>query len=470
MRPVFFSLLVITVFASTREVLAQPQVLDDRLHHLRIAGPREWTEFPEKPEAAFLELKFSAKKNSTEHTLRLRQQDVKQTWNVRLNGKQLGRLHRDENDMVVYYPLPANGLVEGENTLRIEQNPRGRQVPDDIRVGEIVLYTRTKQAVLGEAVVQVQVTDADGKQPLPARITIVNAKGALQTTGAVSNDHLAVRPGIVFTSTGKARIPLPPGKYTLFAGRGFEYSLDTTQLTLTQGAAERIMFSIRREVSTEGYVACDTHVHTLTHSGHGDASVQERMITIAAEGIELPIATDHNVHIDHNPYARKMNVRKYFTPVIGNEVTTRLGHFNVFPVRAGAKTPDHNLSDWKSIFASIYRTPGVKVVILNHGRDLHGGTRPLGPRLYNAVAGENLEGWRLRANAMEVVNSGATQTDVMQMLHDWMGLLNSGRILTPVGSSDSQMLWQIRKHAGRPDVRELSACRFVPLVGEQQPE
>jgi hypothetical protein len=65
------------------------------------------------------------------------------------------------------------------------------------------------------------------------------------------------------------------------------------------------------------------------------------MITLAAEGIELPIATDHNVNIDHNPFARKMGVRKYFTPVVGNEVTTAVGHFNVFPVRPEVIIPDY---------------------------------------------------------------------------------------------------------------------------------
>ena len=113
------------------------------------------------------------------------------------------------------------------------------------------------------------------------------------------------------------------------------------------------------------------------------------MITLAAEGIELPIATDHNVHIDHDPFARKMHVRQYFTPVIGNEVTTRVAHFNVFPVEAGATIPDYKSTDWSVTLAGIHRTPGVRVAILNHARDVHGGTRPFGPKLHLAVVGEN---------------------------------------------------------------------------------
>src|SRR5690606_4433384 len=40
-------------------------------------------------------------------------------------------------------------------------------------------------------------------------------------------------------------------------------------------------------------------------------------------------------------------------------------------------------------------------------------------------------------NAMEVINSGATQTDVLQLFEDWMALLNRGEQVTPIGSSDS---------------------------------
>ena len=45
----------------------------------------------------------------------------------------------------------------------------------------------------------------------------------------------------------------------------------------------------------------DTHIHTLELSGHGDASVVERALTLAGEGIELAIATEHNRVADYSP-------------------------------------------------------------------------------------------------------------------------------------------------------------------------
>ena len=73
--------------------------------------------------------------------------------------------------------------------------------------------------------------------------------------------------------------------------------------------------------------------------------------------------------------------------------------------------------------------------------------------MHCAVVGENLKGWELRANAMEVVNSGATQTDFMQLFHDWMGMLNRGHKLTPVGASDSHDVGRHFVGQGRTYIR-----------------
>jgi hypothetical protein len=407
------------------------------MNHLRSTEQREWESFPQIAERAQLVVSFDAERNPSQQTLRLRQHDVKQLWKVWLRDQVIGELQRDENPMVVYFPIPAGALQAGENTLRIEQDAAGRLVPDDIRVGHLTIDARRIDEVMSEAKVQITVINADNGRPTPARITIVDHHGDMQTLAASSSDDLAVRPGTIYTSSGAAEFGLPAGQYTVYAGRGFEYAIAQEQVTARAGETVTISLAIRREVPTDGYVACDTHVHSLTHSGHGDATVEERMITLAGEGIELPIATDHNVHIDHDPFAQKMNVRSLFTPVIGNEVTTGVGHFNVFPIKPGSRTADHTRADWPSIFDQIEGTPGVRVIILNHPRDLHSGVRPFGPKRYNWLVAENLNDWPLRFNGVEVINSSATQNDIMRPFRDWMALLNRGYAITPVGSSDS---------------------------------
>jgi protein-L-isoaspartate(D-aspartate) O-methyltransferase len=46
-------------------------------------------------------------------------------------------------------------------------------------------------------------------------------------------------------------------------------------------------------------------------------------------------------------------------------------------------------------------------------------------------------------------------------------LREGGRMILPVGTSDSQELYLVRKQDGRQDVARMEACRFVPLIGSQ---
>ncbi|WP_372721434.1 CehA/McbA family metallohydrolase [Novipirellula sp.] len=429
------------------------QVLVSGLRHVRIEGPPEWTEFPNSPDERFIDVKFKSSENKNERSLVIQQQDVKQGWDVTINGTQLGRLRIDENDMRVYFPVPANVLRQGENVLRIEQAAQRNTVTDDVRIGNIRLLDRMVEDVLSEASCELTIVGAESGLSLPSRITVLNSDGALQAVAASSGDHLAVRPGVIYTSNGSARFGLPAGRYTIFAGRGFEYSVERIEIAMTPGQSVQRTLKLTREVDTEGLVACDTHVHTLTHSGHGDATVEERMITLAAEGIEMPVATDHNSHVDYRPFARQANVSEYFTPMIGNEVTSRIGHVNIFPVATGEPIPDHTLTSWQALLDDICATPNVKVAILNHARDQHSSVTPFGPLLHNAVVGENLEGWHFGFNAMEVLNSSATQTDILRLFHDWMAVLNRGYRVTPVGSSDSHDVGRYIVGQGRTYIR-----------------
>jgi hypothetical protein len=445
------SIVVVALGFNIGSAGAAGQVLTPKLHHLRSGVVREWADFPEEAEAAELRLSFKAKANPAEQALRLRHRDVKQTWKLRINDREIGRLPPDENDMVTFWAVPPNALIDGKNELLISSPDK---TSDDVIIGDLRLDDRPRAAVLGEGWIRVSVTDSSSGRALPCRLTVVDAGGALMTTDAVSREGLAVRPGVLYTADGNADFGVPAGKYTLFAGRGFEYSVASTDVDLQPGETAVRRLTLRREVPTEGYVACDTHCHTLTLSGHGDASLAERMVTIAGEGIELPIATDHNVHADYEKAAVAAGVREYFTPVIGNEVTTpRMGHFNVFPIAADAKVVDQAVPSWGDLFRKIRNCPNIAVTVLNHPRDLHGGYRPFGPEHYLSLVGENLDGWKLEANAVETVNSGALQSDVMRVYRDWFGLLNRGFKIIPVGASDSHDVSRYILGQGRTYIR-----------------
>lgn len=411
--------------------IAQTLRVDPAMHHLRNQGEREWSAFAPKPEHDHLKVSFGATANAAPQTLAIRQCDVRVNWTVTLNGQVLGSLIQDEKDLLCYLTIPPGTLADANELVIATTEKR----PDDISVGEIVLYHDAPDDLLHQSTVRIEVRDGDTDQHLPSRITIVNTNGTLQPVSVAAQGAVAVRPGYVFTGKGQASIGLPAGTYTLFATRGPEYGVDSVTITMNPGDHLTQSFRIRREVNTRGWAGSDTHVHTFTWSGHGDATALERAVTIAGEGIDLPIITEHNLYADLAPVAQEAGVSDWFTPVKGVEVTTAVGHFNVFPV--DDETPiDHRARDWNALSSALQPSPS-RVVILNHARDLHSGFRPFDPDKHLAIAGMRLDGWTVPANAMEVINSGAQQSDQLQLTHDWFGMLNGGQIITPVGSSDS---------------------------------
>lgn len=437
--------------AATTPLPATDVVLTGRLHHLRAGPAREWSEFPAEAEGPALALPFRTSAGAAERTLRLRHRDVKHGWRMRINGHDLGRLPADEADTITYWAVPAGVLRDGANELRVDAEGAA---PDDVLIGEAAVLDRPRAAVLSESVVEVSVAELPGGAGIPSRITVTTEQGSLVSLGNVSDAAHAVRPGVVYTRDGTARLLLPAGRYVVHAGRGFEYGVGRTIVDLAPGATVRRRLTIRREVDTAGWAAMDTHVHTATYAKHGDAAIDERMLTIAGEGIELPVSSEHNTRVPFEERARAAGVGTRFTPVTGSEVTTpALGHFNVFPLPPAGAPIDHRAADWPGLRRAIDAAGDAPVVVLNHGRDLHGGFRPLGTSRHLGAAGEDLEGWTLPATAMEIVNSGAVLSDGLALPADWMGLLNRGLRLTPVGSSDSHDVSRYIVGQGRTYVR-----------------
>jgi hypothetical protein len=428
----FTTLLLIGV-ASLMAAPAELRTLDARRLHLRSGTNAEWEEFAaSQPFGRRLDVTFEARRNATEHTLFIWQDEVRQDWRVELNGRRLGSLHLMEAPLDFALRIPAGALRDGSNVLSIVP-PREN---DDIRIGDFRLASERLEAALDQSGVEVEVTDIATRSPLPCRLTITATNGTLAALMASTNQFVAARPGVVYTGDGRATVRLLPGSYVISATRGFEYGLVVTNVTLAHGQSRAVKLQMQREVATPGLVSCDTHVHTFTHSRHGDATIEERAITLAGEGIELPILTDHDVAVDLQSAAQATRTQAHFTSVIGDEVTTRVGHFNIFPVTPGANLPSNRETNWTTLFESFRATPGVQVVVFNHPRNTHTGFQPFARTNFNRVTGEARWPFDFRFDAMELVNSSAQQSDWTSVLYDWFALWNAGHLVTAVGSSD----------------------------------
>jgi hypothetical protein len=432
-------LLLLLLFMGGSSLAAESQMLSTGPNFLSVPGLPEWEDFSEsKPAGRELSISFSVKMDADAYTLFLRQRGVKSPWRVLVNNREVGKLVAHESALVNYFEIPAGLLKEGDNTLRFEP-PKS---VDDIELSDIRLVSGAAKSLFNGAVLACKVTEAPEHTTLPCRITIVDASGALAAlvpaSGAEANNQAFItRPGVIYTREGTAKVNLLPGDYTVYASRGMEYSVATQQVSIAQGETKSVELAIRREVNTKGWVAADTHIHTLTYSGHGDASVDERMFTIAGEGIELPISTDHNHHTDYSEAAIRTKLQEHFTAVIGNEVTTKVGHFNAFPIAAGSTVADFKSDDWTVLLKGMRATPGVQVITLNHPRDVHSAFTPFGAQNFNPVTGQHMRMTNELFDAVEVITSGAMQSDIHLLFRDWFALLNRGHRIMAVGSSDT---------------------------------
>ena len=425
-----FLLTLLTATPALQDSAAEAREISTRIWHLGDDDTPEWPEAPAKPDGTQVEVTFEGIAFPGEGLLVCTQRHVNNPWHLELNGQRFATLEAVEPLGEHYYTIPAGLIVDGTNRLVLV----GDVPTDDITFGALAYFPEGFREHFDLRKVRVSVRGADG-EGMPARVTLTDEAGALQRFFFAESPSTAVREGVAYTMDGQLSLEVPPGRYEVFAARGTEWSLAHKSLVV-DGPAHEVGLQLRRELDTRGFVAADTHIHTLTHSGHGDSSVEERMVTLAGEGVELAIATDHNHNIDYRPTQEAMGLSRYFTPVVGNEVSTPVGHLNGFPLGSEDEVPAHDGTDIVEIVAGI-RAKGALAVILNHPRWPSHEDSPHGDMQLDQETGDWTGNWACPFDAMELINSQTSELEPMLLFRDWFALMNRGERVSAVGSSDS---------------------------------
>ena len=92
--------------------------------------------------------------------------------------------------------------------------------------------------------------------------------------------------------------------------------------------------------------------------------------------------------------------------------------------------------------------------------------RALGYRNVTLVVGDGTLGWQAEAPYDRIIVTAAA-AKLPEAL--FAQLRETGILVIPLGNADSQSLVAVRKIDGQPQSTELSGCRFVPLIGAEQP-
>ncbi len=292
--------------------------------------------------------------------------------------------------------------------------------------------------------VSARVVDEAGKG-LPAKVRVDRLgrkHPVFSDDGSVSGaDRFA------WSGNGKFDLQLEPGRYVLLFTAGYEREAVQKTVDVRTKKPTQLDVALPRVIATPGWIASDLHLHQAP-SVDADIGLAERVISIAAEGVELAVATDHYVVTDLAPTVKWLRKRgilsRPVSTIAGCEVSTlghRYGHFNVFPL-----TRSRNVSYWNTtpsqLFADARKKSPNGVIQVNHPR----WDPAIGYFSYYGKSDKTADfvkpGYDPNYDALEVYNGDDARDlkKVKEVLADWMHLLSAGRRYVATGSSDSHKL------------------------------
>jgi hypothetical protein len=260
----------------------------------------------------------------------------------------------------------------------------------------------------------------------------------------------------VTTQTGAIDVPLAPGKYRVTLSRGPEYALVAQEIDVLPGKVSTPAAVLTRVVDTKGYVATDFHQHTML-GADAPVGTRDRVIANAAEGVEIAVASEHNLIADLMPIVRELGLERWLVEISGDELTTDnnrkpWGHANVFPLVALAAKPrggafpvrDRSARETFDLVRKSVTTPFVLQV--NHPR--FGTMGYFNQYAFDPKSGTSSDpGYDAAFDALEVWN-GRNVDGRARVLEDFFALLRSSRPVTPTADTDTHGI--IGQEAGYP--------------------
>ncbi len=264
----------------------------------------------------------------------------------------------------------------------------------------------------------------------------------------------------VTTKDGDVDVPLAPGKYRITLSRGPEYALSQFEVDVAPGAeveacnvGERCL--LRRVVDTKGWLACDFHQHTML-GVDAPTNTRDRVIGNVAEGVELAVASEHNIVADLEPLVREMGLGDRLVEIAGDELTTDTshrpwGHANVFPLVPQADHPNGGAinvrdRDVKDLFTELHAQNPNAVFMINHPRS--GGNGYFDLLDFDRAKGVGTDPrYDGRFDALEVWN-GRNVAQRGAVLEDALAMLRTSHPTTLIGTTDTHGM--VTQEAGYP--------------------
>lgn len=217
-----------------------------------------------------------------------------------------------------------------------------------------------------------------------------------------------------------------------------------------------LRLSPRRVLDTSGYLGCDFHQHTML-GADAPVGTRDRVIANAAEGVEVAVATEHNVVADFEPAVKSLHLDHDMVAIPGDELTSDAsrhpwGHANAWPMALVASDPRGGAPPVRDVPPRVLvdglrkNEPQDFVLQINHPRSGRNGYFDLYKfdRKTGVGAAPDYES---RFDTVEVWN-GRNVDARAKVLDDFFALLRTSHPVTPTADTDTHGV--VGQEAGYP--------------------
>lgn len=373
----------------------------------------------------------------------------------------------------------ALALSAGNYLISAIADGRELTAPTKLTVGSSAV---TRDLTLGGSGSYTFTVKDDGGATLPSKLVFKRKTTFNRPPADFGELRFPGGAALILFSSGAGSATLPPGTYDVTASRGFEYEIGTATVTITDGGKQTGDLVLKRSVDTSGYMCGDFHVHALWSPDSSDI-YEHKVAAIAAEGVELPVLTEHEYISDLGPYIAKAGLQKWTRGIIGEELTTFVfGHFNPFPITQDAAKPNKGAMSWfkkdpATLFADVRARWPNAVFQVNHPRDSITISAYFTYVGFDPVTGKANKPavWSRNFDAIEVFNNSDWSSNKEGTVKDWFAFLDRGELVTATGNSDSHGAYGTE--VGYPrnyvklstdDPAKLSLTEFAKSIKDQQ--
>jgi hypothetical protein len=371
------------------------------------------------------------------------------------------RVHA-ESQAGAYLTRAATG-ADGSFTLHVPAGEAARLTAwrrGDAVVGPIALapgQTTVMLALPPAGTVHVVAVDADTDAALPARVQVLPKSTPLPSVPGQFGEpgEIGGRLHVDYAISGESTLRVPAGEWEVIVSRGYEYEIHREVVEVAAGATTEIVAPLAHVVDTTGQLCADYHIHTHRSADAGD-DARLKVAAAVADGLEIPIRSEHEFVEDFQPVVEAMGLQAWAFGVTSVELTSMevWGHFGVLPLAADPSRVNGGTPLWQrfpsaddpdvrvetlsppEVFAQVRARPERPVLIVNHPR---GGFNYFDYVGYDPVTGmvDDAEAWDEDFTVVEVFNDGSWRQNRSRNVADWLSLLDHGRRVFAVGSSDS---------------------------------